>query len=384
MPLFSIVIPVYNMGFWLPTALESCLWQTHKNIEVIIINDGSTDDTQTIADFYVKNTQCITCHTQPNKGIGESRKKGQDLAQGDFILWLDADDFLAPTAAEKMLRLAIQDNVPFVCGNAVSFSDKTYHTHTYVPHHEAHNLTFLTSPNYWKSKALWRWIFSLPFLKKGKNGLPFIHPNFNFGLSSTCFMFDVLTSGGTFSQCIDEIYYFRREHKEMTPSPKLLVDQKLTHYLEIKNILLKANTIKPFIKYLNEEYWHDLQLTMPHMVTQNIQWLNQILEISFEVFSGLSIDWFTEKFLRPELKEHSKFIHFAKAFINKDKATAIELLLSLTTIKQPLFSEGTGLLKTLQSEINLLFYNRSRKTKAYLKKLDTLVGIRTQDMLPKH
>lgn len=375
MPKLSIVIPAYNMGYWLPVALESCLWQTHKDIEVLIINDGSTDNTPEIAEHYTSLTNCIKYYSQSNKGSGEARQKGQTLATGDFILWLDADNFLAPTAVEQMLKTAIQDDVPLVCGNAITFSDKTLTTRAYFPYDEKHRLTFSQSPQYWESKAIGRWIFSLPFLNEGKNGRPFIHPNFKLSLGETCFMFDVLTSKATFSQCIDEVVFFRQEHKIFIPSPELLVEQKLAHYLEVKHILLEANAIKPFINYLNENYWNDLHITMPHMDTQNIRWLNRIIEISFEVFSGLQLDWFSENFLYPELRVQPCLLPFAEACITQDKKKTKRLLLPLAV---PNFTNNEGIFQTFRNEIKSLFYNRSRRTRSYIQTLEKLVASRTK------
>lgn len=174
MPTLSIVISVYNMDYWLPIAIESCLWQSYKKIEIIIVNDGSTDNTQEVIEYYSSITNTIKYHTQPNKCSGITRQVGQNIDKGDFIIWIDANDFLAPTAAEQLLKIAIQDNVPLVYGNAVTFSDKTLNTRSSNPHNEIHHTTFYESPDYWECKTIGRWIFSLPF-----------------------------------SQCIDELYFIR-------------------------------------------------------------------------------------------------------------------------------------------------------------------------------
>lgn len=146
-----------------------------------------------------------------------------------------------------------------------------------------------------------------------------MHPNFKLSLGSTCFIFDILSSNAPFSQCIDELYFIRQEHKYPLPSPELLVEQKLVHYLEVRSILLDANAIKPFINYLNRNYWKDPQTTIPYMNTQNIRWLNRIIEISFELFSGLDIKWFSDDFLHPEVNAKPELLPFAAACIHKEK-----------------------------------------------------------------
>lgn len=127
-PALSIIIPSYNMDRWLPYAVESCLWQSRRDIEVVIVDDGSRDATARIADFYAQADPRVRAHHQPNMGLGPARRVGQELARGRYLMWLDADDFLDPNAARDMLAVAERDHVEMVCGNAVVFSDKTFNS----------------------------------------------------------------------------------------------------------------------------------------------------------------------------------------------------------------------------------------------------------------
>ncbi len=148
MPTLSIAIPTYNMERWLPEAIESCLWQSHTDIEILVINDGSTDKSGAIADRYARLDSRVRHICQPNQGLGKARQRGQDEAHGDFITWLDADDFLSPLFAESMLAQAERDHVDMVCANATVFSDRTCNTRRYFPHPAASRLTFDGSPTY--------------------------------------------------------------------------------------------------------------------------------------------------------------------------------------------------------------------------------------------
>jgi len=87
--LISVIIPVHNCEKYLATAIESVLYQTYKNIEIIIIDDGSTDNTAKIACEFKPN---INYYYQDNQGAAAARNKGIHLATGDFIAFLDADD----------------------------------------------------------------------------------------------------------------------------------------------------------------------------------------------------------------------------------------------------------------------------------------------------
>ena len=100
-PLVSIVIPAYNRAHLVPDALESCLNQTHPHIEIIVVDDGSTDNTvEMIREQYGGRVQLIQ---QRNQGPAIARNTGVEAAQGDFIQFCDTDDQLHPTKIERCL-----------------------------------------------------------------------------------------------------------------------------------------------------------------------------------------------------------------------------------------------------------------------------------------
>jgi hypothetical protein len=97
----SVVIPCFNHGEYLAEAIESALGQTMRAFEVIVVNDGSTDDTSTVTRRYPR----VRLIEQPNRGLSAARNAGITAARGRYILCLDADDMLMPTAIEDMLGL---------------------------------------------------------------------------------------------------------------------------------------------------------------------------------------------------------------------------------------------------------------------------------------
>ncbi len=106
-PLVSVVIPCYNYGRYLPEAVESVESQTFQDFEIIIINDGSTDDSQKVAEGLVAkyNQDGMLLITQKNKGLAAARNIGIERARGEYILPLDADDKLHPEVLEKMVKV---------------------------------------------------------------------------------------------------------------------------------------------------------------------------------------------------------------------------------------------------------------------------------------
>jgi len=108
LPLVSIIIPTYNSVQYLNETLESALNQSHENIEVILIDDGSTDGTKEHFSGFKKKG--IICLHQENMGANIARNKGLDIAKGDYIQFLDADDILHPKKIEAQLELLEKQN----------------------------------------------------------------------------------------------------------------------------------------------------------------------------------------------------------------------------------------------------------------------------------
>jgi glycosyltransferase involved in cell wall biosynthesis len=103
--LVSIVIPVYNVENYLKRCLDSVISQTFHNIEIIVINDGSTDSSSDILKYYAQKEPRIHLINQPNQGLSGARNTGIDAAQGEYILFVDSDDIIEPSLVEECLQL---------------------------------------------------------------------------------------------------------------------------------------------------------------------------------------------------------------------------------------------------------------------------------------
>ena len=103
--LLSIIVPVYNVSKYLGRCVDSILAQTYKNIEVILVDDGSPDDCGMICDYYKgKDSRVIAIH-KTNGGLSSARNAGLDIAKGDLIGFVDSDDWIEPTMYEEMVKL---------------------------------------------------------------------------------------------------------------------------------------------------------------------------------------------------------------------------------------------------------------------------------------
>ncbi len=105
-PLVSILIPAYNAEPWISDTIQSALGQTWSNKEIIVVNDGSTDQTLSIARRFASKT--VSVATQENLGASAARNRAIALSQGDYIQWLDADDLLSPDKIAKQMAAAEQ------------------------------------------------------------------------------------------------------------------------------------------------------------------------------------------------------------------------------------------------------------------------------------
>lgn len=112
--LISVIIPIYNAEKYLKTCLESILEQTHKNLEIICINDGSTDGSLQILTEYALKDSRIKSINQKNHGASASRNVGLDNATGDYIMFVDADDYIEKNTCELAVQTAKQHDTDLV------------------------------------------------------------------------------------------------------------------------------------------------------------------------------------------------------------------------------------------------------------------------------
>lgn len=109
-PKFSIIVPVYNVEDYLSFCMESLIRQTLKDIEIICVNDGSTDSSLTILEEYAKLDDRIKIIDKRNGGLSSARNAGIDVAEGEFILFIDSDDCIEINACDRLYMEVLQEN----------------------------------------------------------------------------------------------------------------------------------------------------------------------------------------------------------------------------------------------------------------------------------
>ena len=111
-PLVSVIVPVYNAGRWLPRCLDSVLGQTVHNLEVICVDDGSTDESrQVLEQMAERDPRIRPVYLKENQGVSKARNAALDMSKGEYIFFLDADDWIDPEHLEKMLYHTRNNNL---------------------------------------------------------------------------------------------------------------------------------------------------------------------------------------------------------------------------------------------------------------------------------
>ena len=176
-PTLSIVVPVYNVRPWLDECLASLTAQSYTDVEIIVINDGSTDGSDAIARRHARTDPRITVHDFPNGGLGLARNRGMELCTGRYVLFTDSDDRVPAGAVQAMMDSLLASSSDVVTGRAIDF---------YTDPEKLADYWTTVSSAFWRSRqavtladvpvlihdhTVWNKIYSLEFLRG--NGISF-------------------------------------------------------------------------------------------------------------------------------------------------------------------------------------------------------------------
>lgn len=118
-PLISVIIPIYNVEKYLSECLDSVINQTYRNIEIILVDDGSTDNSSFICNEYAKTDQRIKVVRQNNKGLVGARKSGLSIASGEIATFVDSDDWINLNMYEEMVRVMVESEADIVTSGLI-------------------------------------------------------------------------------------------------------------------------------------------------------------------------------------------------------------------------------------------------------------------------
>src|SRR5690554_80942 len=122
--LISIIVPVYNVEKYIDRCMKSIFSQSYQNIEIILINDGSTDNSGSLCDTYLNNNSKIKVIHKTNGGVSSARNVGLELAEGEYIGFVDPDDWIEPSMYESMYNNIKKNNSEIcICNYIINNSE---------------------------------------------------------------------------------------------------------------------------------------------------------------------------------------------------------------------------------------------------------------------
>lgn len=121
--LISVIFPVYNVEEWLEESLESVCSQTYENLEIVVVDDGSTDGSSSVCRKFAANDDRILLVNQANGGLSAARNRGMREARGEYLLFVDSDDVLCPEHVELLYRCLVRHGADIAVTTMTSFSD---------------------------------------------------------------------------------------------------------------------------------------------------------------------------------------------------------------------------------------------------------------------
>lgn len=288
MPLVTIIIPIYNAEKYLKKCLKSVVNQTYQNLEIILINDLSTDYSKHIAEQYVKNYKNIKLiNNKINLGIGESRNIGLDIANGEYIYFLDSDDWIDKTAIQRLVNIALNYQAKLVeCSytmvlGKISIQKGKKEKNITIKNFQKNPKLLYNNQGYAWSKLYQTNLFEdLRFPKK-------------IMFEDFAFTGALLTKVRECIKTSEKLYFYRRHPSSITFSSKCAPNEKFLDILESGKILREnckklgtyqeyGNIIEEIIRYKNlialmdSNTWFQMKLEdRMHLLNLMYQFLSQ-------------------------------------------------------------------------------------------------------------
>ena len=123
-PLVSVIVPIFNVEPWLDDCVESIVSQSYTELEIILVDDGSTDRSSHLCDTWAERDRRIQVFHKSNEGLGYARNSGLACSHGDYICFVDSDDLLLPTAVEQAVKAAEENGAELISFGCETISEK--------------------------------------------------------------------------------------------------------------------------------------------------------------------------------------------------------------------------------------------------------------------
>ncbi|ANV98203.1 hypothetical protein BBW65_05045 [Helicobacter enhydrae] len=204
MSLVSIIVPIYNVAPYLKECLDSLVNQTYPHLEIILINDGSTDESEAIAKTYIQDSR-FTLISQENGGLSKARNVGMRQASGEFIAFVDSDDYLSNGYIDEMLKTLTTHQADFVCNDNIAYFSETQQPEIQPTRKESIQVCTPSSSNIVFGGAVWRFLFATEFLKRC--GVEFLEGKI---YEDEAFLYMIAPQASSFVRFFGMPYFYRR------------------------------------------------------------------------------------------------------------------------------------------------------------------------------
>lgn len=171
----SVIVPIYNVEKYLPDCLDSILAQTHNNLEIICVDDGSPDNSINVLRAYEAKDRRIKVVRKPNGGLGAARNTGVESSTGTMICFVDSDDTIPPRAIELLLKSLVKSGSDFVVGSLMHDTSSGRYVPNWAQKLHSHSRTSLTlenEPGVLKNVFAWTKMFRRQFFLDVIEGFP--------------------------------------------------------------------------------------------------------------------------------------------------------------------------------------------------------------------
>ena len=249
----SVIVPIYNVEKYIGKCILSIIEQTYKNIEIILVDDGSLDDSGNIADEYATRDNRIKVLHKTNAGVSAARNSGLDAATGDFVCFSDGDDYVMPNYVEHLLKLCLTYH-----------ADVAYTVDMYTTFHNEHianNQVKVITPEdatenilcYKVPIGVYSKLFNREFLVK--NNIRFLEDVYigeGFNFNTACFQ-----RANKVVMSNERIYFYRRDNEASAMTKfKAAKCQMALKAIDIikENLVLKSARIENAWTFA---YWHN-------------------------------------------------------------------------------------------------------------------------------
>ncbi|WP_299362442.1 glycosyltransferase [Winogradskyella sp.] len=223
----SIIIPLYNSGEFLPTCLDSLLRQglDPNDYEILIINDGSTDNSLDIANAYVEANSSIRVFSKENGGVGSARNKGLSLAKGDYIYFIDPDDYLADRTLPILLDVTESNTLDILTFGSKSVENSVLQTESNL--HDNIELSTIYNgidyiANFRFQNEVWWYLIKHSFIKEAQ--IRFIEGRW---------MEDAILTAQLFIQANQMANFPLDSHRHVIVKGSAMKSKEPSHYLRV-------------------------------------------------------------------------------------------------------------------------------------------------------